>query len=94
MVKRARQLKKEKGILPDPDPENGRAILDQVVGMVIDFYESDEFFRMCPGKKGCISVKQGDHLSDSCPGKEAVEEYLANLFNDNDFDHDDMIIYK
>lgn len=34
------------------------------------------------------------HLCDSSPGKEVVEEYLANLFNDNNFDHDDMITYK
>ena len=34
------------------------------------------------------------HLCDDCPGKEALSEYLLELFSDNDVDDDDMIRYK
>ena len=29
------------------------------------------------------------HLCDDCPGKEALSEYLLELFSDNDVDDDD-----
>ena len=42
MVKRARQLKKEKGILVDPDPKWGKTISREVVDKIVNFYQDDD----------------------------------------------------
>ena len=34
------------------------------------------------------------HLCDKCPGKDALHEYLADLFDSYDFDLDESICYK
>ena len=57
MVKRARELKKSKGILADPEKKKGFTIDDNIVENVIKMYESDEYSRMCPGKKDFVTVK-------------------------------------
>ena len=56
LVKRFRKLKREKGILTDPGPKKGKVISPDIINRVTGFYESDEFTRMCPGKKEYISV--------------------------------------
>ena len=43
MVKRARQLKKEKGILADLDPKQGRTISWEVVDKVVNFFQADDY---------------------------------------------------
>lgn len=60
IVKRARELKKNKGILAEPDPKKGRPLSTEVVERVKAFYQSDEYSRMCPGKKEYVSVKTDD----------------------------------
>lgn len=45
LVKQARQLKKEKGILADQDPKKGRPLPQEIVQRVTDFYQSDDFSR-------------------------------------------------
>lgn len=57
MVKRAREVKKTKGILGEPDPKKGKCLSPEVVARVIAFYQSDEYSRMCPGKKEFVSVR-------------------------------------
>ena len=47
-----RQVKKDKGILEDPDPKKGgRSLSDDIKQHVIAYYESEEYLRICPGKK-------------------------------------------
>ncbi|XP_060780327.1 uncharacterized protein LOC132888272 [Neoarius graeffei] len=57
LVKKARELKKNKGILADPDSKAGRKLDEAVKARVTAFYQNDEFSRMCPGKKEYVSVK-------------------------------------
>ena len=89
MVKRARQLKKEKGILANPSPKTGgRAIPEAVKQRVHEFYQSSEFSRVCPGKKEYVSVyingekiqKQKQLLLVNL--KELHLEYLQKFPND------------
>ena len=48
LVKCARILKKEKGILADPETKRGRTLSQTVVEWVVEFYQSEEYSRMCP----------------------------------------------
>ena len=57
LVKRARELKRSKGILAEPNQKRGKPLDAEVAQKVINFYQSDEFSRMCPGKKEYISVR-------------------------------------
>ena len=58
MVRKAKQLVKQDGILSSPDPKPSRPSLsEKAVGIVISFYENDSSSRMMPGKKDFVSVK-------------------------------------
>ena len=60
VVRRFRQLKKENGILEDLDPKKGgRSLSDDIKRRVIAFYASEEYSRICPGKMGCVLVRDG-----------------------------------
>ena len=61
MVKQARSLKKMHGILPDLSAaKKGKVVAQDTVDKVVSFYESDEYSRMCPGKKDYVSVRIDD----------------------------------
>ena len=60
MVRKAKDLVKEKGILSTPNPKPGNPLAAHTVKLVSEFYESDEVSRMMPGKKDFVSVKQGE----------------------------------
>lgn len=57
MVKLSRELYKDSGILGDPAKRHGKTCSQETLNAVKQFYEDDEFSRMCPGKKGFVSVK-------------------------------------
>ena len=57
MVKRVREIKNKKGILEEPDPKKGKSLSPEVIERVIAFYQSDDYSRMCPGKKEYVSVR-------------------------------------
>ena len=56
LVRKARKLWCEKGILAKPDAKKGQQIPQNVKGKVIKFYQLDDFSRLCPGKKDFVSV--------------------------------------
>ena len=56
-VKKARTLKREKGILADPDDHKGRPLDSAIKERVVSFYQLDDYSRMCPGKKEYVSVR-------------------------------------
>ena len=61
MVKLARKLKEEQGILPEvPIISKGRRITPDEVTLVHSFFENDDISRLCPGKKDFLSVKRED----------------------------------
>ena len=74
MVRKAKQLVKEKGVLSSPDPRPGHCLSKSTVDRVVAFYESDNSSRMMPGKKDFVSVKS-EH------GREHVQKrlILSNL---------------
>ena len=43
MVRQARKLKREKGILAEPDRKAGRQVTGEMKKKTTEFYESDEF---------------------------------------------------
>ena len=56
MVQVARNLKKEHGILPEvPLLSKGKVLSRETKQFVLDFFESDEISRQCPGLKDCKS---------------------------------------
>ena len=60
MVRKAKQLVKDKRVLSSPDPQPGHCLAKTTIDRVAAFYESDNSSRMMPGKKDFISVK-GEH---------------------------------
>lgn len=56
MVRKARKLAKEKGIMALPDPQHGNFLPKEVEESVKHFYEDDEYSRLLPGSKDYVSV--------------------------------------
>ena len=54
MVRTAWKIKEEKGICAMPKAKDGKLLAKEVADRVQDFYEDDEFSRMCPGKKKIV----------------------------------------
>ena len=57
MVETSHKLKKSKGILGEPDKKSGKKITVELKTIIENFYQSDEYSCMCPGKKEFVSVK-------------------------------------
>ena len=57
LIKKARKLKNSKGILAETEKEKGNVLSDETKLKVLEILKSDEFSRMCPGKKDCVSIK-------------------------------------
>ena len=57
LVKKARKPKNSKGILAEPEKKKGNVLSDETKLKVLEIFQSDEFSRMCPGKKDCVSIK-------------------------------------
>lgn len=56
LVKKARALKKSKGLLSEPEQKQGHGLPAHVVKLIKDFYSDDEFSRQCPGQKDFVIV--------------------------------------
>ena len=61
MVRQARKLVKEKGILELPGPKKGKGLSEEIKRCVADFYCDDEYSRLMPGKKDCVSIARNVH---------------------------------
>lgn len=59
-VKRARYLVKRYGILANPAQKKGKQLPESTIKQVVEFYQSDEYSRLCPGKKDYISIKDSE----------------------------------
>lgn len=57
MVKTARTLKNDVGILALPKSKCGKKLPEDVKQTVIEFFQDPEFSRICPGRKDCVSVR-------------------------------------
>lgn len=58
LVRKARELKKAKGILSKPEAKEGKTLSKEVEQAVIDFYKRDDISRLCPGKKDFVAVRK------------------------------------
>jgi len=58
MVRKAKQLVEEKGILATPNPKPGHTLPQITIDIVTNFYESDENSRMMPGRKDFVSIRK------------------------------------
>ena len=57
MVRTARNLTKEKGILGIPDSIHRHVLSDELLARVKSFYEEDQIRPMCAGKKDFVTIK-------------------------------------
>jgi len=60
LVRKSRELKNESGILAEPHAKVGKALSGDTAEMALNFYQRDEYSRMCPGQKDFVSVKKAD----------------------------------
>ena len=60
MVRKAKELVKQKGILSTPNPKPGHTLPVETTDLVQSFYESDEVSRTMPGSKDFVSVRQSE----------------------------------
>ena len=74
MVRTARNVTKEKGILEIPDSIHRHGLSDQLLGRVKSFYEEDQISQMCAGKKDFVTIK-------SSHGKKEHHQKRLILYN-------------
>ena len=56
MVKEARKITKNEGILELPQPKKGKLLHPDIIRTVEQFYEDDEYTKLMPGRKDCVSI--------------------------------------
>lgn len=76
LVRQARKLKKEKGILSIPDPRKGKLLSEETIKLVRDFYQNDEYSRILPGAKDKVSIKKNVYMQ-----KRLILNNLRELFS-------------
>lgn len=79
MITVAKNIATDKGILSDPNPKIHPSLEAEVVNAIINFYQSDEYSQLMPGKKDCISVKVNGHRIQM--QKRLVLNNLKELYN-------------
>ena len=62
MVRQARKLAAEKGILEMPEPKKGKVLSNKTKRCVVDFYCDDEYSRIMAGKKDFVSIARNTHM--------------------------------
>ena len=76
-AKKARKLFREKGLLALPPVYQGKRLLQEVLDLVIAFYENDEFSRLMPGKKDYVSISKNVHMQKRLILSNMKELFLA-----------------
>ena len=70
MVKKSRDVKTQNGVLGLPDKAKGKPLSEDLETNVIQFYENDDYSRICPGKD-CVSIgrtSDGDREASEATG--------------------------
>ena len=62
LIRRGRELKKEKGILSKPNVKSGKQLSKETIDLVEMFYQDDQYSRLMAGKKDYVSVKGKGHV--------------------------------
>ena len=85
MVRTAKKLVSEKGIMSTPNPRLGKLLPKTTVDLIKTFYHSDEISRIMPGKKDYVSVTvcgMRQHLQKRlilCNLKEAYQQFKDGM---------------
>lgn len=58
MVRTAKKLVTDKGILSTPNPRPGKTVKDDTVDFIKSFFNDDNISRCLPGKKDCITITE------------------------------------
>ena len=58
----AKKLAQQHGILSLPAPKHGKDLLHDLLDQVNQFYHDDEFSRVMPGKKDCVSIGRHNYV--------------------------------
>ena len=89
MVRTARNVKKEKGILGIPDSIHRHGLSDELLARVKSFYEEDQISCMCAGKKDFVTIKNSDGTKEChqkrlilCNIREAYLQYKSTFPDD------------
>ena len=81
MVRQARKLAREKGILEMPESKKGKVLSEETKNCVVDFYCDDEYSRLMPGKKDYVGVARNTHMQKRlllCDLKELYAAFKQN----------------
>ncbi|KAK3917885.1 DNA replication and repair protein RecF [Frankliniella fusca] len=79
----ARQLKREKGILPIPDFSRASSVNEATKALIKSYYCSDENSKVMPGSRDCVSISKGVYEQKRLLLSNIPELYEA-FKNDND----------
>ena len=77
LVREARKLCEEKGILALPRPKRARSLLKEIEDSIKMFYEDDEYSRLMPGTKDYVSIARNVHKQKRLLLCNLKELYLA-----------------
>ena len=83
-VKKARKRKKEKGIFLSLEKKKDRALSEEMKELVTEFYQVEEFTRVIPGKKDCISLSRNVHKQNHlllCNLKESFSMFKTSYLS-------------
>ena len=64
LITQARALKSNHGLLADPLAKRGRPLSSETKQAVLDFFEDDEYSRMCPGQNDKVSVRNVEGVKE------------------------------
>ncbi len=82
LARSARKLRSDKGILSMPDPKRLQGLPKHTLDLIELFYNDDEYSRLMPGKKDCVSISRNMHRQKRlilCNLKELFNEFKAKF---------------
>ena len=89
MVRTARNVTTEKGILEIPDSIHRHGLSDELLARVKSFYEEDQISQMCAGKKDFVTIKSSHGKNERhqkililCNIREAYLQYKSTFLVD------------
>ncbi|KAG1702386.1 Mediator of DNA damage checkpoint protein 1 [Nymphon striatum] len=62
LIRKARKLKEEQGILTFPPAKSGKVLPEHVSNLIADFYQDDEYSRLMPGRKDFVCIGKNVHM--------------------------------
>lgn len=62
MAKKAKELRESRGILASTTLKSGKKLPQETTSQVIDFFNSDLYGRIMPGRKDVVSIKMGERI--------------------------------